>query len=129
MSLNRGFPANDTEKLSSALYKAQFRAKVRTVETLMVQIQLQEVYMTLQQRLYKKDIVGLIVTFDWHAQTFPKSYRYTPMSTKVSAKRTSKGWSIVNVGRWRTQERVFEISGLEDRHEALARYAIRNIFN
>jgi hypothetical protein len=129
MTMSRGFPANNTEKLSSALYKAQLRAKIRTVSTATVQKKLREVYLTLQQRLYKKDIVGLVVSFDAHARLFPLSYKYCPRSTVVTARRTTRGWSIIDVARERTQEKEFVASGLQRRHEALARHAIKNWLN
>lgn len=72
-------------------------------------------------------MVGLVVSFDPNAQSFPASYKYTPYGTKILAKCTSKGWSVIEIARGAVQPTPVIIYGLENRQEALASFITKRL--
>lgn len=125
--LKRGIPIGCDVKLSSKLTMVQRRAQKRTATLSEIQAGLGDLYEQLQCHLYKKDIIGIIVSFDPNAQNFPSEYKYTPYGTQVLAKRTSKGWSILKIERGAVQPKRFKVYGLESRQDALAKFATQQI--
>ena len=51
----------------------------------------------------KKDMLGIVVDVDDHAQDFPNAYKYTPSSTHFVVMRVSSGWALTFIGRCATR--------------------------
>ena len=89
------------EKLNTALDTVQKRCRERTITA-------QEIMNTLDDITKKLDISkramdGVSVEFDLNAQRFPNAYKYTPMSTIVSATYKNGKWTNVQITREQTR--------------------------
>ena len=124
---HRGIPLENQTQLNHCLSKAQARAQTRLASSNEIKKGLEAVYKQLSEHLPKKDIIGLVVSFDPNAQTFPAAYKYRPYGTQILAKRTSKGWSVLKIARGEVRRMPFIIYGLESRQEALARFATKRL--
>ena len=86
--------------LSADLNTLQKRCAARTIDPSDVIESLNRYMAAL--RISKTAAVGIKVTVDPNAQSFPNAYRYIPESTLFDAEYTEKGWVVSNVRRGTT---------------------------
>lgn len=85
------------ETLTPAIKEAEGRATERTIDAAVIIRTLNEVTDTLG--ISKKAMEGVWVDCNPHAQTFPRAYKYTPMSTQFSAVYKAGSWRLTNIRR------------------------------
>ena len=85
------------ETLIPAIKEAEGRASERTIDAVVIIRTLNEVTKTLG--ISKKAMEGVWVDCNPHAQTFPRAYKYTPMSTQFSAVFKAGSWRLTNIRR------------------------------
>lgn len=90
---------NDTEKLTAAIKEAERRATARTITADNIRDVLDSVDKRLRIMSTKTDAIGTKVYCDYHAQSFPSAYRFTPESTHFVAELTKTGWKVVSIDR------------------------------
>jgi len=88
------------EKMIQAIEKVEQKAKARILQlTNPVDAAIADIEGRLSTLLNKKDWIGLKFSIDAHAQHFPLSYNYTPMSTHVTIERFKSGWFMIHCFR------------------------------
>lgn len=88
---------SNAEKINEYIAAIEGRSKERCVTYEMIVRDLVKVERSLG--IPKKWLEGITGSIDHHAQTFPRSYRYTPMSTIVYIERKSGSWWFLGCDR------------------------------
>lgn len=97
--INLKNPNADT-KLSDAIKAAEGKATARTLDVSDIKRIIDHVDSEL--KIPKKFMLGVKITCDVNAQTFPASYKYTPESTWFDAECKKTGWCVTDIYRWKT---------------------------
>lgn len=92
---------SNKEKINQAIKDAEGRASARTITYDDIIQDIKNVEQTLG--IAKKDMVGIEVDVDHHAQNFPNAYKYTPESTQYIIRKKASGWELLSVDRYRTR--------------------------
>ena len=89
--------AEKAAKLTTAIKETEGRASVRCIASATVM----ECLLTIERNLSitKTALEGVEAHVDYHAQDFPKAYKYTPESTHFCAVYRSGSWRITNISR------------------------------
>lgn len=85
------------EKLTDAIIAAEGRSRERTITAFDICSILQKY--TRKLDITKKAMEGTKITVNINAQSFPKAYKYTPMSTKFKAEFRGGSWRITDIYR------------------------------
>lgn len=114
----------DKEKIEKAIQEIEGRATARTLTYEDVEYwmeKLEEWVSSLMPKAYWK---GLRAVVDDHAQNFPASYKYEPLSTVFTVERFSTGWFITNICRERTagEGKEIQIKTTEKQDDAIVKY-------
>lgn len=90
------------EKIEKMLNDVQEKSKVRIVYYKDIAAAIEKVEN--QLRLPKKYLNGVKISVDCNAQTFPRSYKYEPISSIFNAENRNGKWYLTDVYRGRCQE-------------------------
>jgi hypothetical protein len=110
------------EKIEVLIKEAEGKAAARTVspETFFKAIDEIEDYANMLGT--KKDLVGTVVYVDWNAQSFPRAYKYIPVSTHFTLEKVSSGWNIVSISRDRCRTNKYALKWSETFANNMAQY-------
>lgn len=92
---------SNKERIEEMLEDEQHRCSARLIGY----SQIEEILQNVQKRLgiTKKALEGTTADVDYHAQTFPNAYQYTPNSTQFSAVFEKGSWRLAWVCRAETR--------------------------
>lgn len=88
---------SNAEQINEYIASIEGRSRERCVTYEMIARDLDKIERSLG--IPKKWLEGITGSIDHHAQTFPRSYRYTPMSTIVYIERKSQSWWFLGCDR------------------------------
>lgn len=94
------------EKINNIIKEAEGKASARTIDYDYIVRAIKEIEDKFWL-IHKKDMEGMIVCIDMHAQQYPKAYKHTPESTQFKMIRLKSGWKLLNVGRY-TQDKYHD---------------------
>ena len=83
------------EKINNIIKEAEGKASARTIDYDYIVRAIKEIEDKFWL-IHKKDMEGMIVCVDMHAQQYPKAYKHTPESTQFSIVKAESGWKL----RW-----------------------------
>ena len=89
------------DSINEMIKKAEGRAKERTITYYTILEAIRQIEARLN--ISKTAMEGITADIDWHAQNFPRAYKWTANSTQVFLKRKKSGWDLVSVERDRTR--------------------------
>lgn len=95
--MNIVIKVDNAKRIENAIKEAEGRATERLIDYLDLTYAIREVEKKLD--IPKTAMTGIMVDVDYHAQTFARSYKYTPQSTHAIILKTNSGWNLVNVHR------------------------------
>ena len=87
-----------SRQLDDAIKQAEGRATARTLSATAVL----DTLLSIDARFrfaHKKDKNGMVAEIDYHAQDFPRAYKYTPESTQFRAEYKRNAWYITDIRR------------------------------
>lgn len=90
---------SNKEKINNAIKEAEGKASARTIDYDYVVRAIKEIEDKFWL-IHKKDMEGMVVWVDIHAQQYPKAYKYTPDSTQFKVVKAKSGWKLLSVGRY-----------------------------
>ena len=93
------------EPISAEIRAAEGRASERTLTVREIIDAVERIETKLS--IPKKHLVGVKASVDVNAQTFPKAYKYTPMSTIFEVEYRSSGWFLTNIRRGECRKQRF----------------------
>lgn len=85
------------QRINNAIAEAEGRATERTINYHLLCRSIFEIEVWLG--IPKVAMTGIKAHIDYHAQTFPRAYKYTPMSTHALVEKTRTGWKLIDVYR------------------------------
>lgn len=88
---------SNKEKIEIELTKAQQSCTRRTIRF----DDLANIIKNIEYKLDipKKYMLGVSADVDYHAQDFPRAYKYNPESTHIRIKKVASGWALIDVWR------------------------------
>lgn len=116
-----------SRQLDDAIKQAEGRATARTLSVTAVL----DTLLSIDARFkfaHKKDKNGMVAEIDYHAQDFPRAYKYTPESTQFRAEYKRNAWYITDIRRDACNKtgRKIIITMPEALKEALIKYYSRD---
>lgn len=107
--MNIAIKVENARRIEDAIKEAEGRATERTVDYLDLTYAIKEIEKRLD--IPKVAMNGIMAHIDYHAQSFAKAYKYTPMSTHAIVKKTTSGWNLIGVHRdaCRTKKYILDL--------------------
>lgn len=87
----------NADKINAMIQQAEGRATVRRISAEVVIKTATK--LTKKLDIPKKDMIGIKAHVDYHAQQFPRCYKYTPESTHFGMEYRAGGWVLTWVER------------------------------
>lgn len=105
------------------LWEVQKRARVRYITADHIEL-MREKLTARFSHCTKKDLDGITFIADFHAQSFPSSYRGVPESTLIIFEHKRGSWRVIKIWRGETRKNQFSLlSGTELLAKALVNAA------
>lgn len=100
------FKESNYPKIEDEIKAVEGKATARRITTALIAYEIAKIERELS--IPKKYMKGVKAHVDYNAQSFPKAYKYTPVSTHVKLEHTGSYWKVVDI--WRDE---CQISGRE----------------
>lgn len=87
------------EKIANVLTEVQKRSTARNIDLNDINSEIADLEKFLEDRMLKKNWVGLSYKINAHAQVFPGAYNGRPEATIFEIERKASGWFITDIRR------------------------------
>lgn len=108
---------DNIERINEAIKQAEGRATERLIKYENIDHAVFEIEHKLD--IPKVAMLGIMVDIDWNAQKFPNAYKYAPMSTHATIKKTASGWNLIGVHRDTCRTKKYDVLLTEVAKQAL----------